>query len=171
MEQKIKALGGIEITKKSLHHNEIEKYLSLEKLELPKSYIEFSLKYGFGYFNNDIVCTSINNIPIAYKNKTFPVGFIYGWGTEDDSLQDIRDTLIDQIPKQYFVFAEATSGDYLMINTINNKIYYYYHEGEIDNSIFLVANSFEDFINNLQVNPTTNSEDNDIEEEWFSDDF
>lgn len=35
---------------------------------------------------------------------------------------------------------------------------------------FLVANSFSDFINNLETNTNILPED-DMEEEWFSDDF
>lgn len=139
MEYKIESLGGIK--KEISYHTkleEIKEYLSEEGIKLPEDYLSFSLKYGYGQFCKDVVSKSIDKIPIAYPDGTFPVTFIYGWGKDEDSLQETRIALIDQLPLSYFVFAEATAGDYLLINTINYKIYYYLHD-EVDDKAFFFS--------------------------------
>ena len=54
----------------------------------------------------------------------------------------------------------------------NGSIYYYAHDDLPTNSLYLIANSFENFIDRLQLNTNTiHDEDDDLEEEWFTDDF
>lgn len=174
IEKKIKKLGGIEfmrpLARKYNSNIDISNYLKSNNLNLETEWIEFLIKYGFGQFNDDIVFKSIDKIPVSYNDGTTPITFIYGWGFGSESLQETRDGLADQISSNYFVFAEGNPGDYLLINTVDGKIYYYSHEGEVNYSIFLVANTFEDFIESLSINKNSSAED-DLEEEWFSDDF
>jgi hypothetical protein len=174
IQKKIEEVGGIEIKaafeSKKNNNIDVDTYLKLNDLKLPDAYINFSLKYGFGQFNNDIVFKSIDKIPVDYDDGTTPITFIYGWGFGGESLQETRISLADQISSNYFVFAEGNPGDYLLINTVDEKIYYYAHQGAINNSIFLVADSFQQFIESLLINENCNSEDG-LEEEWFSDDF
>lgn len=174
IDKKIEAIGGIDITAAFLSNREnnfnVQNYLQSNNLKLPSSYVDFSIKFGFGQFKNDIVFSSIDEIPVGYDDGTTPITFIYGWGNGEESIQETRISLLDQIDSNYFVFAEGNPGDYLLINTINQKIYYYSHEGVVNDSIFLVAESFEEFIESLTLNKNSESED-DLEEEWFSDDF
>lgn len=175
IEKKIEELAGIEVTANFIGNKDdafdVRDYLNINNLHLPEEYIKFSLKYGFGQFNKNIVFKSISKLPVAYDDGTVPVTFIYGWGSGSESLQDTREALLDQIDSDYFVFAEGSPGDYLLINMSDNKIYYYTHDNSIDNSLFLVANSFPEFINSLKIKNYLDSDNNDIEEEWFSDDF
>ncbi|MFM9402623.1 hypothetical protein [Myroides odoratimimus] len=52
----------------------------------------------------------------------------------------------------------------------NGSIYYYAHDNLPTNSLYLIANSFEDFIDRLQLNMNT-MHDDDLKEEWFADVF
>ncbi|MFK6999565.1 SMI1/KNR4 family protein [Flavobacterium oreochromis] len=169
--KKIEEVGGIEITSsfssKKEKNFDVVNYLALNNLKLPSNDIDFSLKYAFGQFNEDVVFNSISKIPVGcYDDGTIPVTFIYGWGSEGESLQETRDALLDQVNEKYFVFAEGNLGDYVLIDTIDGKIYYYFHEGTENKSIFLVANNFDEFIENLQINKNEKTED-DIEKESF----
>jgi hypothetical protein len=175
-EKKIAQLGGLELTKsfaiKKDNNFPIEEYLIENNLKLPEDYISFTKKYGFNQFNNDIVFESINPIPSAYEDGTCPISFFYGWGKGGQSLIKIRETYLEQIQPEYFVFAEGNPGDQLLINTLNNKIYYWAHEESVNNSLFLISDSFVDFINNLKFNENkSDDDDDDLVEESFSDDF
>ena len=175
IEKKITSLGGLEITKSFRNHKEekidVEKYLLTNGIKLPNEFIDFSKKYGFSQFNNDIVFSTISKIPSSYEDGTCPVNFFYGWGAGTESLQEIRESLSDQIPNKYFVIAESNPGDQLLVNTLDSKVYYWAHEEPENKCIFLVANSFEDFINKLKLNENSNTDEDDLEEESFSDDF
>ena len=174
IEKKIQELGGIEITKtfekKKDYNFLIKDFITENSIELPEIYILFSQVYGFGQFNEDIVFESLSKIPSSYDDGTCPISFIYGWGKGNESLQKVRKTFLDQIAKNYFVFAESNPGDQLLINYLDNKIYYWAHEEPEQRCIFLVADNFDDFINSLKVN-INESDDDDLEEESFSDDF
>lgn len=174
IDQKILDLGGTEVTNAFLSAKnrqfDIQRYLISQGLELPKEYIYFSEKYGFGQFNEDIVFRSIDKLPITSEQNLCPVDFIYGWGFGPNSLQSIRETFLDQIDKDYFVFSEGNAGDQLCINQNDRRIYYWHHESLQGEGFYLVANSFLDFIQSLEKNNEIDS-DNDLEEEWFSDDF
>ncbi|AJH14439.1 SMI1/KNR4 family protein [Myroides profundi] len=177
-EDKLNKLGGIGILstfiKPNDHALDIAQYIKNNNLQLPKAYLTFSTRYGYGIFNNDSVVKSTDRIPVGYSDNTIPISFIYGWGSDDESLQNTRKALLDQIDKHYFVFAEGNPGDYILINMSNGSIYYYAHDDLPSSSLYLIANSFEDFIDRLQLNTNTmhdEDEDDDLEEEWFADDF
>lgn len=174
IDKKIEKLGGIEISNsfilKKDNSFDVNSYLTQNNLQLPKEYIDFSFKYGFGQFNEEVVFTSISKIPISYDDGTIPLTFIYGWGRGVESLQETRIALLEQISSDYFVFAEGSPGDYLLISSTNNKIYYFSHDGPINNSLFLIADCFILFIETLKIDENQDTED-DIIEEWFSDDF
>lgn len=174
IKKKIFRLGGTELTstyldKKDENFN-LDFYLKKEKLILPSDYIFFSRTYGFNQFNRDVVFKSIEKLPITDETNLCPIDFIYGWGDGINSLQETRISMLDQIDEKYFVFAEGAAGDQICYNTEDSKIYYFYHEAHEGNGIFLVAHSFSDFIKSLQIN-IDNEAAEDLEEEWFSDDF
>lgn len=174
IENKLSELGGLELTasffiKKDTSFS-VEAYLTAHNLNLPVIYIAFTKNYGFNQFNNNVVFESMHPIPSAYEDGTCSIGIFYGWGKGTESLPQIRKTYLEQVQPEYFVFAEGNPGDQLLINTINYKIYYWAHEESVNNCLFFVADSFEDFIIGLKINGNKNAND-DLEEEWFSDDF
>ncbi|MEK6511153.1 SMI1/KNR4 family protein [Myroides odoratimimus] len=178
LENKIKKLGGVEIipTFEPLKDNsfDINRYLENNKLKLSEDYITFSILCGYSEFINDIVVKSVERISVGYEDGTIRVSFIYGWGKGEESLQNTRESLLDQIGRKYFVFAEGNPGDYFLINMLKGDIYYYSHDSLPINSLYLVAHNFEDFIDRLQINVNVTDDDDDDDydsEEWFADDF
>ena len=159
--EKINNLGGIDFIQKS--YSEILPSM----ISLPENVKEFILKYGFGIFNQNIVFNSIGKIQGAYEDNTVPFTIFYGLGEGVNSLSSVHEDLSDQIPKNYFVFAEANPGDQLCLNLNDNKIYLWLHD---NGNFYLVAKSFEDFIDRLTTSNHIVSDD-DLEEEWFDDDF
>lgn len=175
IKKKILDLGGTELTEDFesvlINNFNFSNYLSENDLNLPKNVLFFIEKYGFNQFNENVIFKSIDNLSFSIDLKHGEINFIYGWGKEEYSLQEIRNTFIDQIPEKYFVFAEGNPGDQLCINMDNQKIYYWFHESPENQELYLISESFEEFINELSINETSINDDNDIEEEWFSDDF
>lgn len=181
IDEKIKALGGLEIvsTFETLKNNNfnVDKYINKNDLRLAKEYIDFSIEYGYSLFVNDIVVNGIEKVPVGYDDGTVSVSFIYGWGKGEESIQSTRESLLDQISPQYFVFAEGNPGDYLVINMLKGDVYYYSHDSLSNDGLTLVAHSFEDFIDRLQINTNItiygedDLEEDDLEDEWFADDF
>lgn len=173
IKKRIEELGKTELTEvfesqKDFNFN-VKEYLILEKLNLPDTYISFSIEYGFHQFNEDVVYKSIDKLPITGEDNLCPVDFIYGWGSGSNSLKEIRETFIEQIPPKYFVFAEGNAGDQLCINTENQKNYYWHHESS-ENEIYFVSENFISFIESLRINEILEMDD-DLEEEWFANDF
>jgi len=173
IKKRIKELGKTELTEvfesqKDFNFN-VKDYLILEKLNLPDIYISFSTEYGFHQFNEDVVFKSIDKLPITEEDNLCPVDFIYGWGSGSNSLNEIRKTFIEQIPPEYFVFAEGNAGDQLCINIENEKVYYWHHDSS-KNEIYFVSDNSPSFIESLRINEISELDD-DIEEEWFADDF
>ena len=167
-------LGQTELTKalkkKKDNNFDYKKYIISNNLKLSDEYIYLSKEYGYNQFNEDIVFKSLDKLPITGDDNLCPIGIIYGWGKGENSLQKNRKIFLDQIPENYFVFAEGLPGDQLCINQIDQKIYYWYHESLENEGLYLVANSLLDFFKSLHLNPNSEIED-DLEEEWFSDDF
>lgn len=173
IETKIETLGGfqsIENDEPKDNEFQVAQYLSDNKLNLPNIYIDFSEKYGGCMFNNDVVFSSISKIPSAYEDGSCPISIFYGWNQGEESLQENREAFIEQISEKYFVIAEANPGDQLLVNNEDNKIYYWAHEESENDCIFLVANSFEDFIESLEINKNKFKEKKVISS-WFSEDF
>lgn len=174
IKKKIFNLKGTELTEEFelLKKNDFNfsTYLSENNLSLPEDFLFFAEQYGFNQFNENVIFESIDDLPFSIDLNHGEINFIYGWGKEEYSLQEIRDTFIDQIPKKYFVFAEGNPGDQLCINMDNQKIYYWHHESFENQELYLVADSFNEFISQLSIRDENDTEE-DIEEEWFSDDF
>lgn len=174
IKKKIFKLGQTELAKEfedfKIRDFNYNKYLSQHKLTLNEKYLLFSERYGFGQFNKNVVFKSIDVLSFSFDKHFGEINFIYGWGTGDSSLQEIRETFLEQIPEKYFVFAEGNPGDQICINIEDQKIYYWYHESNENDELNLVANSFEEFITNLSIRKEEEIDD-DIEEEWFADDF
>ena len=177
IKDKIALLGSVKILDSFAKYQDknfdIDGYLQSENINLPIEYLFFAKEYGFHQFKLDVLFKSIDKLPITDNDNLCPVDFIYGWGTGSNSLQEIRETFKEQIPSNYFVFAEGNAGDQLCIDQNNQKIYYWHHESMETKDVFLVSDSFLLFISSLQIaeNEEPNSSEDDLEEEWFSDDF
>ncbi len=172
--KKIQELGGTELTNEfknaKINNFDPTNYLKTNKLTFNWEFISFLENYGYHQFNKDVIFESIDDLPFSFDKNNGEVNFIYGWGNNEDSLQEIRETFLEQIPEKYFVFAEGNLGDQLCINVENQQIYYWHHESYDKEGIYLIAKSFEEFIKGLSIRESKEI-DCDIEDEWFADDF
>lgn len=118
-----------------------------------KDVLDFISKYGFAYFNVDMIV-----IPIDRQDhmKYFIVGPILGFGNTPISVEKNIKMFYseDQIRMKFFPICEGASGD-LIIYSLEprsfGKVFYWSHDSAIGSDIFLIAESFNDFINRIEV--------------------
>ena len=89
------------------------------------------------------------------EDPVCPVGRFFGFGDGKNSINNIIKTygIPEQISIRFFPLCDGVSGDiflYSLEEKSFGKIYYWYHEGDIGNDLFLVADNFTAFIDGLQ---------------------
>jgi len=158
---KIKELGGFayssekdgqfELTESMI--DGVEKTLGI----LPeKRLLDFVSQYGFGYFTGEVGIIPTKLPPVVTKeDPVCPVGRFFGFGDGKNSISNIIKTysIPEQISIRCFPLCYGVSGDiflYSLEEKSFGKIYYWYHEGDIGNDLFLVAENFTAFIDGLQ---------------------
>lgn len=135
---------------------DIEKSLSID---LPEDYKNFLLKYGeCMIMEDDLVFPVLEDNPLADEG-VMSFGFFYGLEKNRYDIRNIRDIYFDQMPEWVLPIADAEGGDQICIavkGEKTGKIYFWDHElrnGQQD--LFLIANSFNDFIQSLFVQETS----------------
>ena len=143
--------GQFELTKSMI--SGVEKTLGI----LPeKEVLDFVSQYGFGYFSGEVGIIPIELPPVVTKeDPVCPVGRFFGFGDGKNSINNIIKTysIPEQISIRCFPLCYGVSGDiflYSLEEKSFGKIYYWYHEGDIGNDLFLVAEKFTAFIDGLQ---------------------
>lgn len=121
-----------------------------ERYLFPEIYEKFSKLYGSFDFESSIVVKGIEEIPVIGKDNYIAVGCIYNL---EDSLI-IHSDFVDQLPALMMPICDSEHGDLICISLHNDsygKIFYWDHEGFVGEDIFLVSNSFEEFVMNLEI--------------------
>ncbi|MCS4225903.1 SMI1/KNR4 family protein [Sphingobacterium sp. BIGb0165] len=159
IETTVNQLGGVNytperanaITEKELNFSEVN-YSNIEEVLL-----EFLFDYGFSFFKNDVELTDLIQLPriIGKRDLSVPVGMIFGFGESKNSVSSIIKQYHkeDFIQEDFFPICEGIAGDiifYSLERTTLGKIFYWYHEGNVGDDVYLLANSFEEFISNLK---------------------
>lgn len=156
--QKIKSLGDIIFREERERHNA---HYTLEFIKsvmdaLPEQrVIDFIKEYGFSTFKNYVMIKPIEKSSFLSSGE-IELGLIFGFGDETDSVKDAIDTYFieEQLNWKFFPLFEGYPGDiifYSLEPETKGKIYYWHHEGDINADKSLIANSFEEFINNLYL--------------------
>jgi len=152
-ERKIKDLGGID----GINHTSISSQLDI----LLPDYIKHILdNYSGSYFNEDIVVSNLDNIPVA-SSGCIGLGQFLDYTIDGDSIKNLDDRFFIS----YFPFVEGSAGDYFLIGVDDGnfgKIYYWHHESTHGEEIYFVCNSFDEFINNLETDDFQGLKDDDI---------
>jgi len=148
--KKIKELGGVEFSDKKTDQKIRDQVL--KKMNPGELLVDFIDNYGFGSFKKNIGFKTIEKIPVTGKNGLSEVGFIFGWSNDESGVKWHLEQLEEDTIANYFPFAEGYPGDCLCIstkmNTDKGKIYYWSHD---DGELYLVSNSFEEFIKSWEV--------------------
>ncbi|MFN2747229.1 SMI1/KNR4 family protein [Bacillus sp. z60-18] len=141
---------------------EIEKSLSIN---LSDDYKEFLLKYGECMIMEDnLVFPVLEDTPLSDEG-VLPLGFFYGLEDNRYDIRNVRDIYFDQMPEWVLPIADAEGGDQICIGVKGEKkgkIYFWDHElRDRQQDLFLVANTFSDFIQSLFVKDTPKKNKND----------
>jgi len=172
IEDKISDLGGVEnnplcksgpISTKSI--SELE---SIIKLELPKSFKAFHSSYGAFSFKKTIKVGCIEKPPFCDEEDLVTIDYFYSADNLSRcSISKLIEKYSNQIPEGYVPICDGESGDLICINLNKERygaIYYWWHEGNIEEDLFRIDDTFEGFIFKLQIveDIVTNSEENNI---------
>lgn len=152
----IEKLGGVE------HIEDFDEKYIQENIEYIKSImgilpedeiIDFTKKYGFSKFNNNVYIKS-NERNDFLDSGEIELGIIYGFGYSRNSVKKIIKTYFidEQLNKKFYPLFEGYPGDiifYSLEKETFGKIYYWHHESETGKDVLLIKNSFKDFFNKL----------------------
>ena len=121
-----------------------------------KEVIDFVSQYGFSYFIDEVGIIPKELPPVVtMEDPVCPVGGFFGFGDGKNSINKIIKTygIPEQVSIRFFPLCDGVSGDiflYSLEEKSFGRIYYWYHEGDIGNDLFLVAENFTAFIDGLQ---------------------
>ncbi len=129
-----------EITEKKISVNDILEFEIKNKLQLPNSYKKFILKNNGGYTGN-----------LTYEQE-FTIGSFYsikyGESTIDNTI-NILQIIEDTLPPIFIPIADDWGGNIYCISKKDGKIYLWFHD--TDNEAILICESFEGFVEGLEV--------------------
>ncbi|MFT0804042.1 SMI1/KNR4 family protein [Bacillus swezeyi] len=158
IEQKMSQFKIKSYVQKAHDEKEIEEIEKSFSIDLSDDYKEFLLKYGECMIIEDnLVFPVLEDTPLTDEGL-LPLGFFYGLEKNRYDIRNIRDIYFDQMPEWVLPIADAEGGDQICIavkGEKTGKIYFWDHElrnGQKD--LFLIANSFNDFIQSLFVQET-----------------
>lgn len=159
IQKKITDLGGVKFLderNKNQNANDNLTYAESVVGALPEQrVIDFIKEYGFSTFKNYVMIKAIEKSSFLSSGE-IELGLIFGFGDGIDSVKDAIDTYFieEQLNWKFFPLFEGYPGDiifYSLEPETKGKIYYWHHEGDINADKSLIANSFEEFINNLYL--------------------
>lgn len=173
----------IEVTNQGekISEKDIEKFEQNYNVQIPEDYKKFLLKFNGGIPHpNYYKCENKFGINVITKEKgedvlqitsltEFHQDFCFDAFDLYDGC-DITEEILENI-KYLHVIGDDLAGDTFLISLagINKgKIYFVSHQDSCDSNLYIIANSFDNFFNNLQEDPTVTyfekcCEKNDIE--------
>lgn len=159
MKKKLENLGIAVLNEKtsSIDKSIIENIESKRKIGLPKDYKDFLDAYGRTMiFNNEIRYKPLEISPWTMKNGYASLELFYGLENDDYNLNNMIQRYEGRIPDSLIPIAEAPGGNVICIGAKKDeffgKLYFWDHEGrgKKKNDLYLIANSFKDFIDSLE---------------------
>lgn len=126
-------------------------------ITIPFEYKEFLKEYGGCYIKDDFMYISKEASPVTPEDGFDSIGYFYG--NKNENIFDVIKTNMYILGKELIPIADANGGDLICIGTegvYNGKIYYWYHEGNVENEedargkLYLIAESFAEFILNFE---------------------
>ena len=154
----------------------IREFEEKEDIEINQEIIDFIDEFGFSMPSNDgLRFISLEDIPVNGENKKkCELGIFYGWGKDSNSIEYNREAFSDYISKEYLIIGEASPGDQICISLKDKnygKIYYWMHDPAKDEKDFyLISENINDFMKSFFIIETNDLND-DMIDEWFSDEF
>ncbi|WP_040214222.1 SMI1/KNR4 family protein [Clostridium polynesiense] len=182
IERKLKEILDNTLNTEKKEHSEDE-IIKIEKkynITLPVEYKLFVLKYGNSYTKDNIYYTAIEKSPWTPEDGFDSLGFFYGLENDRKDLRKMIEAYLGRIPDNLIPIADCDGGNELCIGVMGHskgKVYFWNHEnqnilkkGHIKN-LYLVAESFTDFIMSFEVHERISKIDLDDVEIWLDDDL
>jgi hypothetical protein len=118
-------------------------------VKLPDPYKEFYLFFGPIEFNSQVKVECLDVVQFAGNSNKVDVNYFMDLCEDPDCgiISEMK-SRPDEDWTKVIPICESIAGDLICLGIAQNnfnKVYYWYHEG-LENNLFLIANSFEDFI-------------------------
>lgn len=137
---------------------QIYSFESFIKAKLPEEYIKFLKKYNGGRLEKEDTYPMIEEIDIGYQEE----GIEYFFGLNVAKGNDLKEQVLifkGRIPHNFIPIGDAPCGNLVCLAVLGEnygKVYYWDHNEEAEDgeepsndNVYLIANSFEEFINSL----------------------
>lgn len=173
-----------------------ERLITIEKkydIIIPDDYKQFLRWYGETFFEKNIIFKPLEPSPTATEDGNQYFDGFYGLMSENNINQQIDDYK-NRIPGNLIPVGECPGGNLICIGvngTAYGKIYFWNHENELKarlmigdvadvenidlywDNIYLVSESFVDFLNTLEIDNNDFEEDENMDEIelWLDDDL
>ncbi|MPQ31648.1 SMI1/KNR4 family protein [Clostridium estertheticum] len=183
---------GFEIDGNEHLEIELDELEGRNDIQIPEEYRKFILKYGGLSFEEDMCFRPIEKSRWTQENSMQGFDYFYGLDGDNLDIRKKRNIYLDRMPNSIIPIAECPGGNQLCLGVeLNNygKIYFWDHENELEakkmlgfnklteinsywDNVFLVSESFSNFIMDLEIVESSESDDDDdLEEIWLSDDL
>lgn len=178
-EKKFAELGYKLVGKRSTNSEKaIAEVCELIGAKLPAPYLKMLRTFETAVrFKNEIVFTPIEQSSWSGEDGTLSIDEFYGPKRGSSGvLQNIK-TFEGNVPDSVIPIGESFGGNQICLGIrkpTKGKVYFWDHESEFDetdplNGLFLIANTFRDFVNQLAVEPESELlEDDGVVEFWIS---
>ncbi|WP_404445886.1 SMI1/KNR4 family protein [Sutcliffiella horikoshii] len=135
---------------------DIEKIEEKHNIQLPNDYKYYLKYYGNDYIKEDYRLTPSLKIKQIQNISQFEIDSLYGLNNDENNLEDKIRIYKEILPDTLIPIADLPGGDLICMGE-DDKIYVWFHDMEGEN-IFLVSNSFKDFI--FSISRVQNEESN-----------
>ncbi|MBU8573803.1 SMI1/KNR4 family protein [Bacillus pumilus] len=144
--------------------NEMNKIEEENGYHISPDYKSFINECGECWIEENVY-TYLKEKPVWLVGESVPVELFYGLEQNDYDIREAIKTYKEQLPEQIIPIADAEGGDLICLDVseINQgKIYFWDHElRDREQDLFLIADTFTEFIDGLFV---VEDEDSDIED-------
>ena len=156
MNEKLKELGAISNNEikfsKELNFKKIEKKLNFK---FPKEYKNMIKEFNGNSigFKQGIQYIPKVAPPIVTKKGYLGLDFFYGINEGNLNIFSENKSYIDILPSNLITIGLVLSGDEICFDRVTKNIIYWWHEASSFNEqVFLISNTFSDFLNILEAN-------------------
>ncbi|GEM_PF-840965 len=182
IEKKLKEIldNALNTEKKEHPEGEIIDIQKKYNITLPLEYKLFVLKYGNSYIKDNIFYKAIEKSPWTPEDGFDSLGFFYGLENDSKDLRKMIEAYLGRISDNLIPIADCDGGNELCIGVKGNskgKVYFWNHENqnvisaENTKNLYLVAESFSDFVMSFEVHERISKIDLDDVEIWLDDDL
>ncbi|MBC2180324.1 SMI1/KNR4 family protein [Listeria booriae] len=143
---------SIESSNKKATSAAIEDFEQRYNLKLAEDYKKFLLDFNGGYADPNV-------FKISEEQGESALNTLYGLGIDDeyDELESVYESLDGIIPSDFISIADDSGGNQICLGVDDDyfgKVFVWIHDMEIEedmDSMFLLADDFKLFLNNLHV--------------------